>query len=95
MKAFSATIGTTYTLIADFTNEIYQKDNLEIQSNGSQKLEFVWYFGETNPSSTDIPEIIVNQGLVSSTFKKPYITRKGQLWGRCQSSTVDVFVNIY
>ena len=95
MSSFEATIATTYTKIADFSAQDYQKDNLSIASNGSQKIDLVWYFGDTNPKESQTPDFIVNAGLASSLVKKAYVTRNGELWGRCESATLDVVVNTY
>jgi len=92
--SYTTTLGTTYTSIADFSALNYQKDNIEIQSNGSQKLEFVWYYGDTSPAESVAPHIIVNAGLASSTYKGVG-TRRGKLFGRCQSSTIAIVVNVY
>ena len=92
--SYTATLETTYTSITDFSALNYQKSDVEIQSNGSQKLEFVWYYGDTSPAEAIAPHIIVNAGLASDTFKN-IGTRRGKLFGRCQSGTVEVVVNAY
>jgi len=94
MTSYTKTLATTYTKIADFSELTYQKDNIEIQSNGSQKLEFVWHYGDTSPAESIAPNVIVNAGLASDAFKS-IGTRRGQLYGRCQSGTVVVVVNVY
>lgn len=92
--SYKATLGTTYTSIADFSALSYQKGDIEIQSNGSQQLEFVWFYGSGSPTESTEPHLIVNTGLASGTYKG-IGTRRGKLFGRCQSETVAVVVNAY